>query len=198
MQNVFSTENWEVHRSIRFSPILLCLPHSLPLSLSENATTRWRASIPTLCGAPTRRLLLRSLVSFSLIMCGASRCVGLSAPASASLRLRRLPSPPPAVEHMQRAMPRECVLFIGTQFSILYTSVYLPARAAYLIADGRDAWLGGGGGEGGGRGRGRGSGVVVEVEVEEEAKLTWPARCPCPTLPLPRSPRRTRRGGLGV
>jgi len=26
---------------------------------------------------------------------------------------------------------RECVLFIGTQFSVLYTSVYPPAGAAY-------------------------------------------------------------------
>ena len=29
---------------------------------------------------------------------------------------------------------RERVLFIGTQFSILYTSVYLPAGAAYPCA----------------------------------------------------------------
>jgi hypothetical protein len=29
-------------------------------------------------------------------------------------------------------IPRECVLFIGTQFSILYTSMYSPAETATL------------------------------------------------------------------
>jgi hypothetical protein len=40
------------------------------------------------------------------------------------------PAPTCAVMPSPAAEPRESVLFIGTQFSILYTSMYSPAETA--------------------------------------------------------------------